>query len=226
MSQELASVILAALTKLDAKNDNHWTADGLPRLDTVKMLASNATLTRDIVTAAAPDFNRASYTLWLEQKDGGAQGPAQPDQATQAAPAAQPPEQPNPAAAEPAPASTPETGGSDNAQEAQPPQVGGGAPSGEDEIPALEAQLEKACEYTAYLRRGEVELKAEMTKALDAEDKIRHKLDRARPKDDNAQAIQKYLQSQKDRAMARAGRAPIDQAMQRPMGYGKARPKI
>ena len=50
--------ITEALSKLDPANDNHWTQDGLPRLDTIKILASDPSLTREAVTAAAPDFNR------------------------------------------------------------------------------------------------------------------------------------------------------------------------
>ena len=41
----MTNKILGALLKLDVQNNNHWTADGLPRLDTVKMLASDQTLT-------------------------------------------------------------------------------------------------------------------------------------------------------------------------------------
>lgn len=52
------SNILNALAKLDPNNDNHWTDDGLPRMDTVKMLTGNPGLTRDAVTVAAPGFDR------------------------------------------------------------------------------------------------------------------------------------------------------------------------
>lgn len=52
--------LLAALASLDVGNDNHWTAEGLPRLDTVKFLTGDAGLTRDAVTAAAPTLTRAT----------------------------------------------------------------------------------------------------------------------------------------------------------------------
>lgn len=52
--------ITDALSKLDPANENHWTQEGLPRLDTIKILAGDPSLTREAVTAAAPDFNRAS----------------------------------------------------------------------------------------------------------------------------------------------------------------------
>ena len=53
-----ASPITAALKQLDPQNDNHWTDDGLPRVDTVKFFAKDQTLTRDDITKAAPDFSR------------------------------------------------------------------------------------------------------------------------------------------------------------------------
>lgn len=48
----------AALDKLDPANDNHWTQDGLPRIDTVRMLAGNPALTREDLTEKHGDFNR------------------------------------------------------------------------------------------------------------------------------------------------------------------------
>lgn len=52
--------IKAALGQMDAGNDNHWTADGLPRLDTVKLLAADQSITREQVTMAFPGFSRAT----------------------------------------------------------------------------------------------------------------------------------------------------------------------
>ena len=49
-----------ALLKLDVGNDNHWTGDGLPRIETVKMLASNPAVTREMIAEAAPGFSRAT----------------------------------------------------------------------------------------------------------------------------------------------------------------------
>ncbi len=51
--------ILTALRQLDVNNDNHWTADGAPRLETVRMLAKDATVSREALTLAAPGFSRA-----------------------------------------------------------------------------------------------------------------------------------------------------------------------
>jgi hypothetical protein len=51
----------AALQSLDPQNDNHWTAEGAPRLDTVKFLTGES-FTREAVNAAAPGFSRATAT--------------------------------------------------------------------------------------------------------------------------------------------------------------------
>lgn len=50
--------LIDALLKLDVKNDNHWTSDGQPRLETLRMLAGNASLSRADVEAADPEFTR------------------------------------------------------------------------------------------------------------------------------------------------------------------------
>lgn len=69
------SKILEALGKLDPANENHWTADGLPRIETVRMLAGDQTITREQITAEAPDFSRSTAvvptpeTSTVEQQD-------------------------------------------------------------------------------------------------------------------------------------------------------------
>lgn len=48
-----------ALAKLDPKNDNHWTEEGLPRIETMRMMAGNPALTREDIVAVDPMFNRS-----------------------------------------------------------------------------------------------------------------------------------------------------------------------
>lgn len=55
----MSDKIKDALSKLDPENDNHWTADGQPRLDTLKILTGNPGLSREDVNTAAPEFTRA-----------------------------------------------------------------------------------------------------------------------------------------------------------------------
>ena len=50
--------IIEALSKLDVTNDNHWTEQGLPRIETVKFLTNDTSITRDAINAAFPGFNR------------------------------------------------------------------------------------------------------------------------------------------------------------------------
>jgi hypothetical protein len=52
------SKILDALVALDVDNDDHWTAEGLPRLDVMKGLCGGGAVTRTEVTAANPEFTR------------------------------------------------------------------------------------------------------------------------------------------------------------------------
>jgi len=55
--------IIEALHKLDVNNDNHWTADGLPKVETVKFTCGDLSVTREQIELALPGFNRASATL-------------------------------------------------------------------------------------------------------------------------------------------------------------------
>lgn len=50
--------ILEAVRALDPHNDEHWTADGLPRLDAVENLLGGD-VNRKAVTNAAPDYSRS-----------------------------------------------------------------------------------------------------------------------------------------------------------------------
>ncbi len=65
--------IQEALLKLDTANDNHWTDDGLPRVDAVKFSAGIPTLTRDEITSASPGFSRTNAVIATEAA--GAQAP-------------------------------------------------------------------------------------------------------------------------------------------------------
>lgn len=77
--------IQEALSKLDVNNDNHWTSDGLPKVDTVKMLTGNPALTREQITQADPQFNRESLRTSTENNDAdkAPESPASPTGAAQ-----------------------------------------------------------------------------------------------------------------------------------------------
>lgn len=50
--------IKEALELLDPEKDEHWTADGLPRMDIVESLVGDKSITREDVTNADPEFCR------------------------------------------------------------------------------------------------------------------------------------------------------------------------
>ena len=57
-----AEAIRRALRQLDASKDDHWTTDGQPRVDIVGQLLG-APISRDAITAVAPDFSRTATVL-------------------------------------------------------------------------------------------------------------------------------------------------------------------
>lgn len=50
--------IAEALAQLDPENDEHWTSDGLPRIDVVQKVAGLKKLSRQEITDADPNFTR------------------------------------------------------------------------------------------------------------------------------------------------------------------------
>lgn len=72
--------ILEAVKSLDPANDEHWTSDGLPRLDAVENLLG-AGVARKQVTNAAPDFNRGhAQSLVDDAHDEETAGPTEEDE--------------------------------------------------------------------------------------------------------------------------------------------------
>lgn len=78
--------ITEALSKLDATNDNHWTQEGLPRLDTMRILTGNPGLNRDDISAASPEFVRPAAAPQAPASTPSEQGGTEPAAAAPAAP--------------------------------------------------------------------------------------------------------------------------------------------
>jgi hypothetical protein len=220
----MATNIKGALAKLDVTNDNHWTGDGLPRLDAVKLFASDQTLTREAVTQAHPGFTRANATSGTQV----AQGPAAvtpaatPDPAASAAPVA-PPAATLPDIAAP---------------------VATGVASEPDEIQLIQDELNaehgRLAEIEKYLADGN-KAKQEAQKRIDL---LSAKLERAGGVETVTETIQGYLAGQAALRARRAdqikrwndsgvnlkdilpSKAPIDIAMSRKRGYGTRRPVV
>lgn len=226
------SKISDALSKLDPTNDNHWTQDGLPRLDTIKILAGDPSLSREAVTAAAPDFNReAAQAAAGAQQAGAGTTPAAPT--------------------EPAPqAGAAAASGAETLPPAPP------APSDSD-LPALNpAPLAKEALDQDDLRQRIKEAELHLSDRMDALALVKQEVSDAQnelarlsvklekeAKAKGGNPITEYLRSQQkvleDRAarkslikqsgldlnqLAKDLKSPIDAAMQRKTGRGGQRP--
>lgn len=176
--------IIDALKKLDVSNDNHWTVDGQPRLDTVKMLAADPSVTRDTINAIAPDFNRETAASWEpKQENEQVQTTSDNEQSTEDQPQEKPVEA---------------TGTSGNDAEQQ-PQDAEAKPSeevAETNLEHLEKALADAEAKTAEKRLAKEQADADYAAALQEEDAARIALDAAKPKTHELDPIHGYLNAQ------------------------------
>lgn len=224
-----AAKITAALAQLDPQNDNHWTGDGLPRLETVKLLAAAPSLTREQVTNAAPGFSRTNPLTQTEQT--GAQAPIEQQggngtgDAAIAAPAAQ---QPGAQGEQGDGTGEGEDGTDGDAPEQALSGIEAEIKAAEDKLGELAARKNEAVQaYEAQVRAVD-----ELIKARDA----------AAPRQGVVNVIQQYLASQQVQLQERAAKmqalkgvdlksilpqgSPIDAAMARRTGRGTKRPSI
>lgn len=211
--------IKAALAKLDINNDNHWTEDGAPRVDTVRFVASNQSLTRDQITQAAPGFTRA--TALQPQPVLNPDGPVEDDKDDSAAPVL-------PVVTAPPAASAPTA-----SEEQEPP------------VDALQRAKEDLQHAKANLEQARV-LRDKVIAEFDAltakVDKLQLAYEELEPKLKHDDAVQGYLASQRELLEQRAqkalfwresgidlktllpSKAPIDMAMARRNLRGGQRP--
>lgn len=223
--------ITDALSKLDPANDNHWTQDGLPRLDTIKILSGDPSLTREQVTAAAPDFNRgAAQAAAAAQQAGAGTTPAAPTEPAPqgAATAATGTETPPPAPPAPPESELPNL---------NPPPVAEDA----NDADTLSAKLEQA-QLNLSDAQDRLELaRQELTDAQNEVAKLEAQIKEETPA--GANPITEYLKrQQKDleergvrkalikesgldlKQLAKDLKSPLDAAMERKNGRGAARP--
>jgi hypothetical protein len=71
----MSDKIREALAKLDIDNDNHWTTEGVPRLDVMKDLVGDA-VSRSDITSAAKGFSRKTPNLEIEKPENTGSGEA------------------------------------------------------------------------------------------------------------------------------------------------------
>ena len=175
--------IIEALRKLDVDNDNHWTSDGLPRLDTVKMIASNPSISRMDIDAVAAGFNRSNADTWQpvksETQETGETNPTSNNQPPTTEYVQEPVKQS-------------EAGSGD------------GQPTKQDDTQAeqgvsleeLEATLEAAVARADAARQAKDAAEVEFREAIAAEDAAREAVRAAQPVEEQGNVIQAYLQAQ------------------------------
>lgn len=224
--------IQEALAKLDPGNADHWTSEGLPRLDTVRALVGNQQVSREQVTLAAPGFTRAAA---LQQQTAAAQAapaaapqpeaPATTESTPSAAPAAA--QVAPPTVSAPAQQATPEVPNAAQVEgtEASETQEG---PTEADLRERLAEEKHRLQEIDQWLFKGNEERKKQCDK-VDALINELHKFDKSSQSD----AIRGYLDRQRQMLQERAAqgggqkqRSQLDQAMARRPGRGYTRPQV
>lgn len=184
--------IIDALKKLDVSNDNHWTVDGQPRLDTVKMLAADPSVTRDTINAIAPDFNRETAASWEpKQENEQVQTTSDNEQGTED----QPQEKPVEATG---------TSGTDAEQQPQAAEAKPSEEVAETNLEHLEKALADAEAKTAEKRLVKEQAEAAYVAALQEEDAARIALDAAKPKTHELDPIHGYLNAQLEQNIERS----------------------
>lgn len=205
----MSTDIVSALALLDVDNNDHWTSDGLPRMEALEQLSGLKGLTRSAVTAAQPGFSRAVVALRAKQ------AAAQP-----AAPQAEP----QPAVVNEQPQVQ---------QEQSAPEVVQEDPEDTDEGEASQgevSELESARSVLAQIARKREAINKEYAAQQGIVDRIIAKMEsETSASAANSSAIRQYLEGRK-RALAEAASKgqtlvdPVDRAFARPQGYGGGRP--
>lgn len=72
--------LAVAIAMLDPEVEDHWTADGLPRMDIIHELTDDPTIKREDVTSLAPDLRRETASPIEPAPDGPANFDGDPDE--------------------------------------------------------------------------------------------------------------------------------------------------
>lgn len=233
------SDIKSALLQLDPTKDEQWTSDGQPRLDALKALTGDASLTREKVEADSPGFTRDVAAGKVPTAPASVAPDASKPWAPSAAPVASPQaEQPKtPATVAPVPPPAPKAAAAPLVMTQE--QKLAAIDAAQDAFDAAEAQLE---EIDSYLKQGN-DARVIAAKKLDDALKV---LEAIKPKETHTDAVQEYLASQRHILEGRGQQiaaatkfqkengikltdllpkmAPIDQAMARRNTRGSGRP--
>ncbi len=195
MSQE---TIHAALQALDPKNDDHWTADGLPRLDVVKAG------TRAAVTAAAPNFSRANPVLTPKPKEDEVPAAIKPDYKTSFQ------------------MESSEFGALDDDDEGDKPAVHQDAASVVEKVLAATVVVDQTLEQLEAAKLVKAKADEELNAALQEHDRaVRAAAVPVPPHVQTQHVLMGFLASQTKQPHVKA---QIDKVMERKQGYGLKRP--
>lgn len=212
--------ILEALLGLSPGNDEHWTADGLPRLDAVENLLG-ASVTRKQLTNAAPDFNRAMAQSVVEEATSQGDDAEQPD-ADKAEPDADPQSPEDPSETDTATAGT---GGPDDFD---PLAEGPG-----DEEDMLDASVQDAQDRVSTIQRALEQGRLALAEAEQALADAAKAKNSAFPPLSAAEAIQQFQRSEHEKRAAARGvvlgsvASPIDAALKaRRTNQGRRTPDL
>lgn len=217
MAKVSADDIKAALAKLDPANDEHWTTDGLPRLDAIEALVGSAVARKDI-TNAAPEFTRGvAQSVVDEARDEETAGPTDEDDPLGDGAASADPQSPGSA--------QPPEGDASNADEGNDFETAEADPA--ERKAALDAKIEQ-------LENELIDFDAGMAKARAYREDLETRVTRLRdlrqqefPPMSPAEAIQAYQQRELEKRAAARGamsaltKSPLDQSLtarRRPRG--------
>lgn len=179
----MTKLIAAALAQLDHANDQHWTGDGLPRLETVRFFAGDSSITREAVTAAAPGFVRGAAAPAAGETGAGA-----PQTAPEGAGSTEAP------SVAPAPAQGPSQGDSD--AEAGPEIAGEGSDTEAQAGKPSEDAMEAAISALNAARGRKAEAERDYAAASAAVDALVKAIESTREDANVATAVSGYLKSQ------------------------------
>lgn len=191
--------IREAVFGLDPQNNEHWTADGLPRLDAVENMLGGD-VSRKSVTNAAPDFNR---TVASELVDAPVDEPpveTDEDESDETEAVQQSPE----------PAQETDTASvTDHEPDEDDPLAEGPA----DFRAELEAEIDYVQQRISDIQRGLEEGKRMLAKAEDELGKLVDQKNQQFPPMTQAEAIQQFQRNELAKRAAARGASPLDTAI-------------
>ena len=208
--------ITKALAALDPGNDDHWTADGAPRVDAVAALTGNAEVSRQEITDAAPQLTRESAPDHTkENEDGGAhnegggegegrQEKAQAEEVSEPPPSVAVGDQPSEQGDEEA---SPEVADEDSI-EARVPSIVFGLPEDQPAIAEIQMKLDTATDIMITAQKAARDAKKVADQSANEVNGLNRLMDRYMKKDPNhgTANIRAYLVQQNRNRLERADR--------------------